>query len=714
MDLDAPAGCRARRTGANARQKDWRSPPRCRSCAHTNAFWRALCIEAMGTCEARRGVGGSAQADYGQQRATVRVLRDGRVAGLAARGFANFFLHWHAAFKAAFDSDLRYAIDPQQIGYVNDRKGMCHKHDCTAYVDIRSLGLLDPACDIVVGNRTLRTSPSAVRHLPQVLKKSHSWPAVISSTLRANPQLTQLTFTCDSCEDGDFSTTAAELRRRLLGLPPSPPPGAKGRQQQRSRLVRIAVHLRRGDLLFANRAERLLPDAWYVRHINTLLELCELWWLHCTVDLYTQGIESSEEPVSLRDVKNPSLRYKDAQGVQVDERGRPTDWAPLLHRCDGCLTVHLNGKLEPLLRVLASADVLLGSCSALSHVAAALSHGIALLPISLYTVKGYAGVLSLKGMRNRSLLLSTSADSASVAKDLAKDGSTSLADAKSSSLSHIRGSLAQLLVLQQLGAHIERLVGGYKPFTVVTMSRTPIPSGIGVTTRALLETYVREHGYSLVVAHSLPSAWYKIPLIASVVPEGEWALWMDDDIAIASWHNLSLWTAAAEARGASLVVQHGGPRVNNGAFLIRMDEAGRKFLRAWHRQWPSSPYASDNGAFNIALAGNSKLTPECQQLVHKPRRHTPLSTFDHCLNKAMSGSAEMCNVGDARMHVASGSRALVLCPRGPLPNLQSESRQLVKQRGHSAMMQFAQEDFSLHTKNAADLVMVRRRSPLLT
>ena len=115
--------------------------------------------------------------------------------------------------------------------------------------------------------------------------------------------------------------------------------------------------------------------------------------------MYTQGVIASSDGqnISLGSLKNPSRRYKEASGGQVDEHGIAADWRTKL-LCDACITTPLNGAVEPLLRELASADVLLGSCSAFSYLAAALGEGIAILPASIFTAQGYAGVLSMRGM----------------------------------------------------------------------------------------------------------------------------------------------------------------------------------------------------------------------------------------------------------------------------------------------------------------------------
>ena len=107
-------------------------------------------------------------------------------------------------------------------------------------------------------------------------------------------------------------------------------------------------------------------------------------------------VHARSHRVLRRPKHQPRQLEKPQQAVQ-GSFGIAADWRTKL-RCDACITTHLNGAVEPLLRELASADVLLGSCSAFSYLAAALGEGIAILPASIFTAQGYAGVLSMRGM----------------------------------------------------------------------------------------------------------------------------------------------------------------------------------------------------------------------------------------------------------------------------------------------------------------------------
>ena len=159
---------------------------------------------------------------------------------------------------------------------------------------------------------------------------------------------------------------------------------------------------------------------------------------------------------------------------------------------------------------------------------------------------------------------------------------------------------------------------------------------------------------------------WKIDLLQRTLakmPADSWLLYLDDDVCVRTNHSLSVWTDQADAMDSSVLAQHMGPRVNNGVFLMKADDRGRSFLHLWRELMPRSPYAFDNGAFNVALLGR----PVCLGL-------RSMSEHDECMNLHMAGRADMCSASDTRrIHRIGESSALVLCPRNPLvPMLQAE------------------------------------------
>src|SRR5690606_38506457 len=82
-----------------------------------------------------------------------------------------------------------------------------------------------------------------------------------------------------------------------------------------------------------------------------------------------------------------------------------------------------------------------------------------------------------------------------------------------------------------------------------------------------------------------------------------WALWFDSDVGIMTDIPAEQWLQEAEARSASVIVQHMGPRINNGIFWVKNDDVGRQFLLTW-QAITFRPYLNDNGKFNPAVVAS--------------------------------------------------------------------------------------------------------------
>jgi len=325
------------------------------------------------------------------------VMQDIRTVGLQAAGFANFLVHWHAGFKAARQAGIPYALDPQRVGYIGNSRGLCPKGGCSDYVDLFRFGLLDRSHDIIGPDIPAARRVDLPDHLPS---SASSWSQALQDTIASTPNVDAVGFTCDRCQDGDFASTAPELRRRIIG-------DSSNLTHRAWHRVSIAVHVRRGDLVvYPNERmrERIQPDRWFLQILNAMLEVCTLLMLTCDINLFSQGVHTKSGE-NLTSVEHLSHRYKSTEGGYVDEHGVLADWRQQL-RCTNCLRTHLNGHLEHDLKQMMLADVLLGSCSSFSHFAAALSNGVVVMPANTYTAYGYDGVLSPNGYQDRALIVS--------------------------------------------------------------------------------------------------------------------------------------------------------------------------------------------------------------------------------------------------------------------------------------------------------------------
>ena len=192
------------------------------------------------------------------------------------------------------------------------------------------------------------------------------------------------------------------------------------------------------------------------------------------------------------------------------------------------------------------------------------------------------------------------------------------------------------------------------------------------------------------------SFWLKLECIERhMTANVSWILWLDSDVVITALLPIERWTREAELRGANVVAQHMGTRINNGVFLIRNSAGGRNFLRAWQKaSW--LPYAHDNGHFNVAAL----------DLYDSRRCHGPWTMdseaknrYDRCFNQIMSEDPSMCrHTTGAPQHFMLESGVWVICPRsGLVPPLQSEdAARSAKQ--HVPSTTWKSQDFTLHSK----------------
>ena len=95
------------------------------------------------------------------------------------------------------------------------------------------------------------------------------------------------------------------------------------------------------------------------------------------------------------------------------------------------------------------------------------------------------------------------------------------------------------------------------------------------------------------------SFWLKLECIERhMTVNVSWILWLDSDVVITALLPIERWTREAELRGANVIAQHMGTRINNGVFLIRNSAGGRNFLQrrcARPLRLEAVPRAMDDG-----------------------------------------------------------------------------------------------------------------------
>jgi len=137
--------------------------------------------------------------------------------------------------------------------------------------------------------------------------------------------------------------------------------------------MNIAIHVRRGDILpgrsFESLSNRLLPDAWYIARLS---ELC----------------------AAIRGPKHIHVISEGNDARYVDENGLPST---AFERLGDALATPVTMRVaRPFLddfHHLVCADVLIGSRSGMSHLAAVLSDGLKIAPRMWHSYRGVDHVM---------------------------------------------------------------------------------------------------------------------------------------------------------------------------------------------------------------------------------------------------------------------------------------------------------------------------------
>lgn len=138
--------------------------------------------------------------------------------------------------------------------------------------------------------------------------------------------------------------------------------------------LRVAVHIRRGDLLpgrqFADLAHRMLPDSWY---LQVLQAVGAASGRHLRIVVLSEGVDGS---------------YR-------SELGANFSWGQALQHLDCEVVEKIDQDFIDSFHEMVQAEVLIGSKSGMTHLAGLLSDGIKLVPRMWHSYRGTAGVAEL-------------------------------------------------------------------------------------------------------------------------------------------------------------------------------------------------------------------------------------------------------------------------------------------------------------------------------
>ncbi|MDT7521937.1 hypothetical protein RAE21_05860 [Rhodoferax sp. TBRC 17198] len=230
--------------------------------------------------------------------------------------------------------------------------------------------------ELLLRNKKLRLVqlPATAISIPSNCQDDDEAYRTVDEAVRANPE-DGIVFLLPEKRTGDFeyAATRAWFKRCYDaagqgGFPEQYAP-------QLSDTLKVAVHVRRGDLLpgrqFADLSKRMLPDAWYLQILTTILQ------------------SSGNRALSVYVVS------EGLNGGYCSENGVPVNWHELLPP-GRCKVIELiDSPFIESFRVLTGADILVGSKSGMTHLAGMLGGQTKFVPSMWHSYRGADGVLEL-------------------------------------------------------------------------------------------------------------------------------------------------------------------------------------------------------------------------------------------------------------------------------------------------------------------------------
>jgi hypothetical protein len=138
--------------------------------------------------------------------------------------------------------------------------------------------------------------------------------------------------------------------------------------------LRVAVHIRRGDLLpgrqFDDLSKRMLPDAWYLQILEKI-------------------VSATSRPVSI------SIVSEGIGGQYCSENGQRFNWHSVSELKNCSIVEYIDRPFVDSFRLLVNADILIGSKSGMTHLAGLLGDQIKLVPKMWHSYRGASGVIEL-------------------------------------------------------------------------------------------------------------------------------------------------------------------------------------------------------------------------------------------------------------------------------------------------------------------------------
>jgi hypothetical protein len=217
--------------------------------------------------------------------------------------------------------------------------------------------------------------PETTIHIPSNAQQDDVAYLAVDTVIRSHPE-DGVVFRLPEKRTGDFEYQVSRdwFRRCYFAVPENQfPPEYATRIP--SNALKIAVHIRRGDLLpgrqFDDLSKRMLPDAWYLRIVECIIRA------------------ASEQPLVIYIVS------EGLDGQYCSEQGLPVVWQEILsrHRCS--VVELIDRPFVESFRVLVGADILVGSKSGMTHLAGMLGEQTKFVPRMWHSYRGASRVLEL-------------------------------------------------------------------------------------------------------------------------------------------------------------------------------------------------------------------------------------------------------------------------------------------------------------------------------
>ena len=217
--------------------------------------------------------------------------------------------------------------------------------------------------------------PETAINIPSNAQQDDEAYEAVDATIRSHPE-DGIVFLLPEKRTGDFEYQASGdwFKHCYAAMGASPFPETYAPDP--SHALKVAVHIRRGDLLpgrqFDDLSKRMLPDAWYQRILHAILG--------------ASGVR-------------PVVVYIVSEGVDgryCSEKGEAVSWQQVLSENECKVVELIDSPFVVSFRVLVGADILVGSKSGMTHLAGMLGEQIKLVPHMWHSYRGASKVIELE------------------------------------------------------------------------------------------------------------------------------------------------------------------------------------------------------------------------------------------------------------------------------------------------------------------------------